>query len=34
VSRVLQKLRARGYDGAEEALFPFAREADDLWNYD
>lgn len=34
VSRVLQLLRARGYDGAEDVVFPIAREADNIWNYD
>lgn len=34
VSRVLQILRARSYDGVEDTMFPVAREADNIWNYD
>ena len=34
VSSRLQALRSSGYDLVEDALFPVAREADDLWNYD
>lgn len=34
VSQVLQGYRSCGYVDLEDAVFPLAREADSLWNYD